>query len=102
MHKKTVLPTFSISLADVNPYEYYTYTFQPRLAFFDVYTQPGAIYPPMTVSPFMDSSQPLSGSICRVEIYYVGIYSVCVQPQFVNNMTNGVMTPISTYIKTLI
>lgn len=73
----------------------YTNTFQPRLAYFDIYTQPGSIYPPMTVHVTMPQSLPLGAAICKVEIFYVGIYSVCVQSDYVNSMENGKMSPVS-------
>lgn len=88
------LPEFDISLADTDPLSYSTYIFKPRLAYFDIYTQPGSVYPPMKISITMSESVPLSGHICRVEVIYVGIYSVCAQPQYINSMNTGVMTSV--------
>lgn len=88
--------------ADLNPTtgptDGTTQVFQTRQAFFDIYTQPGSVYEPMDVQvsgyegPNWFGDETLASSICRIEIYYVGIYSTCVQAAYVNNMANGQMT----------
>lgn len=61
---------------------------EPRAIFLDIYTKPGSIYQPMTVEVIMPetvlgNSIP-AATVCRVEMYYTGVYSVCAQPTYTN------------------
>ncbi|CAF0786583.1 unnamed protein product [Brachionus calyciflorus] len=87
----STLPDFSISKADTGTYE--ASVKEPRAIYFDIYTKPGSVYIPMDVEIvmpeiFVGSNIP-AATVCSVQVYYVGIYSVCAQQSFINNAKNG-------------
>lgn len=59
-----------------------------RAFYFDIYTRPGSIYAPMNVHIVMPFNiqiiQLVAGEICRAEVVYTGIYSVCAQANILN------------------
>ena len=62
----------------------------PKAFFFDIYTQPGFIYSPMNLEVTMPetivgNSVP-AATICSVKVLYAGIYSKCVQQEYVNSL----------------
>jgi hypothetical protein len=66
---------------------------EARALYFDIKTNPGSIYMPMDVEIVMPETKAGSGvlaaSICRVELDYVGINSLCVQKELVNDPQSG-------------
>lgn len=66
---------------------------QPRAVYFDIYTTPGSLYIPTTVEVVMPETVIGNGipaaTVCSVQIYYVGMYSTCVQKEYINTMANG-------------
>jgi hypothetical protein len=84
------LPSFNISIADFGTNT--ANVSQPRAIFFDIYTTPGSIYEPMEIE--IDMPETVLGNnipaavVCSVQMFYVGVYSVCAQQLYVNNMNN--------------
>ena len=83
---------FDVSVADTYNNSV-TSPYYPRAIYFDIYTQPGIVYTPMNVEIVMPETiignGIPAGTICSVQLYYVGIYATCVQQQYVNNLANG-------------
>jgi hypothetical protein len=85
------MPSFSMSIAD--QLSNTAAVSQPRAIFLDIYTQPGSVYEPMDVEILMPETilgnNIPAATVCSVSMYYVGIYSVCAQSTYVNQMANG-------------
>lgn len=75
---------------------------QPRAFFLDIYTQPGSVYEPMNVEFVMPETVLGNGvpaaTICSVQMYYVGVYSVCAQSAYVNNYQISYLARFNNYI----
>ena len=65
----------------------------PRAIYFDIYTQPGSVYMPFDVEVIMPEtsigSNVPAATVCSVKILYTGIYSGCVQKDYINNLNNN-------------
>jgi hypothetical protein len=98
--KTTNLPTFNLYLADAGNTTSAAY--QPRAAFFDIFTSPGAIYQAMTAQIVMPETALGSGipaaSVCMASIYYVGVYASCVQQVYVNGYQISYFQRFNQYI----
>jgi hypothetical protein len=60
--------------------------------FLDIFTQPGVIYYPMSIEinvpeTFLGSNSP-SAKICSIQVVYTGIYSSCIQQNYINDIQN--------------
>lgn len=66
---------------------------ETRAIYFDVYTKPGSVIMPMNVEIVMPEtilgSNIPAATVCSVKMYYVGMYSVCAQQSFINNIQNN-------------
>lgn len=86
LQQNASLPSFSMSQADTLGYT--ASVGQARAIYLDVYTQAGTVYEPMEVEIVMPETvlgnNIPAATVCTVQMYYVGIFSVCAQSQYVN------------------
>ena len=68
----------------------------PRAFYFDIYTKPGSVYMPMDVEVIMPEtvigSNVPAATVCSVKILYTGIFSGCLQKDYINDANNNKIT----------
>lgn len=64
-----------------------------RAIYFDVYTKPGSVMIPTSVEIVMPETVIGNGipaaTVCNIKMVYVGMYAVCAQQAFINNVNHN-------------